>query len=206
MSSSLSVYLLDVAATRALIGSRDQQLLSVIRDNYGAQLAHADDEFSSAVKEGAPTALEALTAVVNGGPFSDNPDHAFQYGYAYKRLCDLTGSFLDNHCFTPHRGDWLSDVDAGLTALGVTAVSPEDFWFGSLPSPLPRAHTPDCGQWTHEQCVKALEQYEAAKTAIDAGGRAPTLEPEVEQAALQCIGWIRHAAGRPGYGVIGFRF
>ncbi|MFF1695554.1 hypothetical protein ACFVXC_18255 [Streptomyces sp. NPDC058257] len=22
--------------------------------------------------------------------------HAFQYGYAYQRLCDLTGSFLDN--------------------------------------------------------------------------------------------------------------
>ncbi|WP_432040814.1 DUF7691 family protein [Streptomyces chartreusis] len=32
MSSSLRVYLLDVAATRALVGSRDDQLLEVISD------------------------------------------------------------------------------------------------------------------------------------------------------------------------------
>ncbi|MGW6058995.1 DUF7691 family protein [Streptomyces sp. NPDC055189] len=207
MSSSLSVYLLDVAATRALIGSRDEQLLAVIRENYAAQLARDDQESSFAIEEGAPTALEALTAVVNGGPFSTDENHAFQYGYAYLRLCDLTGSFLANNCFTPHRGDWLSDVDAGLTARGITAVSTEDFFFGSLPGPLPRgADTPDSGEWTHEQCTKALEQFEAAQRAIDAGGQAPRLEPEVDRAVKQCLGWIRHAAARPGYGVIGFRF
>lgn len=73
-----------------------------------------DDYFSHEIANGAPTTYEALRAVVYGGPFSDNKEHAFQYGYAYKRLCSLTGSFLDNSRFTPHRGSWLSVVDEGV--------------------------------------------------------------------------------------------
>ncbi|MEU6673866.1 hypothetical protein [Streptomyces sp. NPDC046925] len=208
MSSSLSVYLLDIAATRALIGSRDQQLLAVIRDKHGAELARDDDEFSFAIEEeGAPTAFEALTAVVNGGPFSDDPDHAFQYGYAYLRLCDVTGSFLNNNCFTPHRGNWLADVDTELSARGITAVATEDFFFGTPPDSLPQgAETPDSGEWTHEQCTKALAQYEAAQLIMDEGRQTADLEPGIDRAVEQCIGWIRHAAARPGYGIIGFHF
>ncbi|MFV0135080.1 hypothetical protein ACLGIH_17980 [Streptomyces sp. HMX87] len=206
MSSSLSVYLLDVTATRALVGSRDDQLLEVIRTSFGDQLAHADDCFSSAIEAGAPTAYEALQAVVHGGPFSDDRDHAFQYGYAYKRLCSLTGSFLNNDCFTPHRGDWLSVVDEGLQALGITAVSVEEFGHAGLPAPLPYTCTPGCGEWTPEATAKALEQFEATKRAVDASGQAPPLEPEVVDAVMQCLGWMRHAAERPGFGVIGFRF
>ncbi|MGW6318950.1 DUF7691 family protein [Streptomyces sp. NPDC055099] len=205
MSSSLSVYLLDVAATRALVGSRDDQLLTVIRDSFGDQLARADEEFSFDIEGGAPTAFEALTAVVNGGPFSEDKDHAFQYGYAYERLCELTGSFLDNDRFTPHRGSWLSDVDEGLSALGITAVSVQEFGYGQLPDPLPLTYTPGCGEWTHAQCIKALQQFDATKRAVDASGQAPPLEPEVVDGVMQCIGWMRHAVARPGYGVIGFR-
>ncbi|WP_246203796.1 DUF7691 family protein [Streptomyces tailanensis] len=63
MSSSLSVYLLDVAATRALVGSRDEQLLDVIRSKFGDDLARDDDWFKSEIEDGAPTAYEALRAV-----------------------------------------------------------------------------------------------------------------------------------------------
>ncbi|MFE5091038.1 hypothetical protein ACFRCI_11675 [Streptomyces sp. NPDC056638] len=205
MSSSLSVYLLDVAATRALVGSRNDQLLEVIRNSFGDDLARDDDYFSHAIEGGAPTAYEALRAVINGGPFSENKDHAFQYGYAYKRLCSLTGSFLDNDCFTPHRGDWLSVVDEGLNALGVTAVSVEDFSYSDLPDPLPYTYIPGCGEWTPDRIARALEQFEATKRAVDESGQAPPLEPEVVEAVMQCLGWMRHAAGRPGFGVIGFR-
>jgi hypothetical protein len=109
MSSSLSLYQLDIAATRALIGSGDDTLLEVIRNNFG-DMARDDDYFSVEIEQGVPTAYEALHAVVHGGPFSENQEHAFQYGYAYKRLCSLTGSFLPNDSFTPHRGDWLAIV------------------------------------------------------------------------------------------------
>ncbi|MGW0703031.1 DUF7691 family protein [Streptomyces sp. NPDC002867] len=205
MSSSLSVYLLDVAATRALVGSRDDQLLEVIRTRFEDDLARDDDYFSHAIEEGAPKAYEALRAVIHGGPFSENKDDAFQYGYAYERLCSLTGSFLDNDCFTPHRGDWLSRVDEGLKALGITAVSVEHFSYSDLPDPLPYTFTPGCGEWSPDHIAQALEQFEATKRAVDESGQAPPLEPEVLEAVMQCLGWMRHAAGRPGFGVIGFR-
>ncbi|QXE33818.1 hypothetical protein KQY30_05440 [Streptomyces sp. GMY02] len=206
MSSSLSVHLLDVAATRALVGSRDDQLLEAIRTNFGDELARDDDYHHHSIELGAPTADEALRAVVHGGPFSDNRDHAFQYGYAYQRLCSLTGTFLPNDCFTPHRGDWLSDVDQGLKALGVTAVSVEAFSYGDFPAPLPYTYIPGCGEWTPDHIARALREFEAAKQAVEESGQAPSLEPEVLEAAMQCLSWMRHAETRKGFGVIGFCF
>lgn len=205
MSSSLSVYLLDVTATRALIGSGDDQLLEVIRGNFADDLARDDDYFSLSIKRGAPTAYEALHAVVHGGPFSQDQQHAFQYGYAYERLCSLTGTFLPNSCFTPHRGDWLSVVDEGLSAQGITAVSVEEFGYGGLPRPLPDADTPGYSEWTPEQIARALEQFEATVRAAEESGQAPPMEPEVVEAVMQCLDWMRQAQARPGFGVVGFR-
>ncbi|MCX4538989.1 hypothetical protein [Streptomyces sp. NBC_01669] len=205
MGSSLSVYLLDVAATRALVGSGDTQLLEAIRSSFGDDLARDDDYHSHVIGQGAPTAYEALHAVIHGGPFSENSDHAFQYGYAYDRLCSLTGVFLPNGCFTPHRGGWLSVVDQGLNALGITAVSVETFSHGDPPAPLPYAFTPGCGEWTPDHIAQALEQFEAGKRAVDESGQAPPLEPEVVEAVMQCLEWMRRAQARPGFGVIGFR-
>ncbi|WP_433519706.1 DUF7691 family protein [Nonomuraea sp. CA-143628] len=42
-----------------------------------------------------------MSAAVHGGPFTADESHAFQYRYAYERLCDFTGTFLDNSCFMP---------------------------------------------------------------------------------------------------------
>jgi hypothetical protein len=200
MSSGLTVYLLDVARTRALVGSGDEELLEAVRGNFGDDLTRDDEYFRHEIERGAPTAYEALRAVVHGGPFSEDEAHAFQYGYAFKRICDLTGSFLPNDCFMPFRGDWLEMVDEGLTALRVTAVSVASFGYGGLPDPLPYAYLPGCGEWTPEQIARALEQFEATKAA----GHAPPLEPEVVDAVMQCLGWMRHAEARPGFGIIGF--
>ncbi|MFD8396299.1 hypothetical protein ACFV2N_45750 [Streptomyces sp. NPDC059680] len=203
MSMSLSVYLLDVAATRALVGSRDDQLLKVIRDEFGDDLERDDRWFADAIADGAPTSYEALRAVVSGGPFpQDGSSGSFQYGYAYKRLCSLTGSHLNNSSFSPYRAGWLEAVDDGLKALEVTAVSVSDFGMSTgMPDGLPWSDFPGCGQWTHGQCVAALEQFQAA----DRAGLEPSLEPEVESALSDCVDWIVAAAQRPGYGVIGFQ-
>jgi hypothetical protein len=69
-----------------------------------------------------------------------------------------------------------------------------------LPDPLPYTYIPGCGEWTPGQIARALEQFEATKAA----GHAPPLEPEVVDAVMQCLGWMRHAESRPGFGVIGF--
>ncbi|MEU5211964.1 hypothetical protein [Streptomyces sp. NPDC020742] len=201
MSSSLSVYLLDPEAARALVGSRDDQLLQAVRDNFGDDLASDDSWFSSEIADGAPTAYEALHAVVHGGPFHENQQYAFQYGYAYKRLCSLTGSFLDNSCFCPFRGDWLELVDEGLRALRITAVSVAEFGYsGGIPSAVPQYDLPRSGEWTHKQCLEALEQFEQTKR----DGHAPPLEPEVVDAVMDVIGWLRHVEARPGFGIVGF--
>ncbi|MEU1348205.1 hypothetical protein ABZ438_17465 [Streptomyces sp. NPDC005786] len=205
MSSSLSVYLVDLSATHALIGSRDDQLLNVIRADFGEDLTRDDEYHSYAIEQGSPTADEALSAVIHGGPFSENRDHAFQYSYAYQRICSLTGTFLPNDCFTPHKGDWLSVVDQGLKSLGITAVSVDAFGYGAPPAPLPYADTPGCDEWAPEHIAQALQQFEATKRAADESGQAPPLEPEVLEAAMQCLTWMRYAEARPGYGVIGFR-
>ncbi|MEE1828781.1 hypothetical protein PUR61_42455 [Streptomyces sp. BE20] len=200
MSSSLSVYLLDPEATRALVGSGDDQLLQVVKDRFGADLASDDEWFESEIEAGAPTAYEALHAVVHAGPFVENREHAFQYGYAYKRLCGLTGSFLDNSSFSPFKGDWLSVVDEGLKALRITAVSVSEFGYSGLPAPVPSSYLPGCGEWTHEQCLRALEEFEETKRQ----GHAPPLDPEVVEAVMDVIKWLRHVEARPGFGVVGF--
>ncbi|MEU7069964.1 hypothetical protein AB0B30_04630 [Streptomyces narbonensis] len=201
MSSSLSVYLIDPTAARAFVGSCDDQLLQVVRDSFGDDLASDDSWFSSEIADGAPTAYEALRTVVYGGPFPESDQYAFQYGYAYKRLCSLTGSFLDNSSFSPFRGDWLELVDEGLRALRITAVSVAEFGYSSgFPKGVPSSDLPRCGEWTHEQCLKALAQFEETKKA----GHAPPLEPEVVDAVMDVMGWLRHVESRPGFGVVGF--
>ncbi|HEY9369395.1 DUF7691 family protein [Streptomyces sp.] len=201
MSSSLSVYLIDPKSARALVGSGDDQLLQVIRDRFARDLASDDQWFSSEIADGAPTAYEALETVVRGGPIPENSPYAFQYGYAYKRLCELTGSFLDNSCFMPFRGDWLEIVDEGLKALRITAVSVAQFGgYSGMPSPIPFSDLPRCGEWTHEQCLEALEQFEQTKR----DGHAPPLDSEVVDAVMDVIGWLRLVEARPGFGVVGF--
>ncbi|MFI1255477.1 hypothetical protein ACH4U6_17100 [Streptomyces netropsis] len=76
----------------------------------------------------------------------------------------------------------------------------ESFSHSDLPDPLPWTYIPGCGQWTPEQCAQALEQFEATKKA----GHAPPLEPEVVEAVMQCVQWMRRAESRPGFGIIGF--
>lgn len=201
MSSSLSVYLLDPKASRSLVGSGDDQLLQVVRDRFGDDLASDDSWFSSDIADGAPTAFEALSAVVHGGPFDGQRQHAFQYGYAYKRLCSLTGSFLDNSCFSPFRGDWLETVDEGLRALRITAVSLAEFGhYGGFPDSLPSYDLPRCGEWSHERCLQALEQFEQTKR----DGHAPPLDTEVVDAVMDVVAWLRHAEARPDFGIVGF--
>ncbi|WP_406859233.1 hypothetical protein ABZO31_02680 [Streptomyces sp. HUAS MG47] len=201
MSSSLSVYLLDTEATRAFVGSGNEELLKAIRAEFGAEMAADDSWFSSEIADGAPTAYEALRTVVRGGPYPEERRYAFQYGYAYKRLCAMTGQFLDNSSFSPFRGDWLELVDEGLRALRVTAVSVAELgYYGGFPKGVPVYDLPRCGEWTQAQCLEALEQVEA--TMRD--GRAPALEPEIRAAVTDVIGWLRRAQARPGSGVVGF--
>ncbi|MFE1896937.1 hypothetical protein [Streptomyces yangpuensis] len=201
MSTALSLYLLDTERTRGWVGSGDKGFLRAVRAEYAAELAEEDAWFATQIAAGAPTASEALEAVVNGGPFSGEAGHAFQYGYAFRRICAMGGPFLDNDCFSPYRGDWLSMVDEGLRTVNVTAVSVADFEYGGLPAGLPYTNIPGCGEWSAADCERALEQFEEGERL----GLTPAPDREVAEAVAQVIGWLRRVPRGSGYGIIGFR-
>ncbi|MFJ8584386.1 hypothetical protein ACIRD2_06965 [Streptomyces sp. NPDC093595] len=199
MSYSLSPYLVDLAVVRGAVGSGDVKLRRMIGGRFKQRLAHDDDYFADEIERGAPTRYDALRAVIDGGPFDAAPEFAFQYGYAYRMICEFHGRFLFNNHFSPFRGSWLEEVDAGLSALGITAVAVTDFMYGSVPDPLPHRDLPGYGEWSAEQCARGLAQWEAS-TPEQRGA----LDPEVLEAVESCVDWMREARAREGFGIAGF--
>ncbi|MBB4891737.1 hypothetical protein FHS39_000737 [Streptomyces olivoverticillatus] len=196
MSYGLSLYAVDLTLARGAIGCGSKQLLDMIGKTYGQHITRDDEYFAYEIAKGAPTGHEALRAVVEGGPF--DKEHAFQYGYAYKRICEAYGDRLDGNSFSPFRSAWLMHVDEGLTSLGMTAVSVSPFMY-SLPRPLPRAELPGYGEWTPEQCAQGLAQWEASTDE-----QRQRLDFEVLEAIESCVGWMRQARSKEGYGIAGF--
>ncbi|MEV7187045.1 hypothetical protein [Kitasatospora sp. NPDC093102] len=201
MSSFLRAYLVDPAELRARVGSGNEGAVDEALAYFGPSLDRSDEHFADEIAQGAPTALEALRAVVHGGPFSDSEDHAFQYAFAYRRLCWLVGQPLEVDSFGPFRGNWLEVVDEGLKAYGITAVSVADFQHGGgLPAELPHCDVPSCSTWPSEDCRKALDRFEQAKRA----GRTPAPEREVAEAVAEIVRWLRLAQHRKGADIVGF--
>ena len=197
MSYGLSLYLVDLAKLHGAVGSGDDKLRRMIGGRFKDRLAHDDEYFASEIEAGAPTRYEAVRAVIEGGPFDKK--HAFQYGYAFRTICEFYGRPLFNNHFSPFRGNWLEIVDEGLAALGITAVHVTDFMYGTPPSPIPSDDLPTYGEWSPAQCEQALTQWEA--TTPD---QRNALDSEVLEAIESCIDWTREAQTRPGWGVAGF--
>lgn len=85
--------------------------------------------------------------------------------------------------------------------MNVTAVSVADFQYGGLPAGLPYTDIPGCGEWSPEECERALEQFEEGQRPCP----APAQGREVDEAVAQVIGWLRRVPRGSGYGIIGFR-
>ncbi|WP_306368504.1 hypothetical protein [Nocardiopsis sp. CC223A] len=193
MSYALTTYVVDLDVLHASVGSGDDKLRRMIGGRFKRQL----DGFSYIGGEDDIPIRDAIRAVIEGGPFE--PRHGTMYNYAYKWICEFHGGYLDNNDFSPMRSGWLGTVDKGLKAVGVTAVGVEDFGFGHAPEPIPEPDfLPGSGEWSPEQCRKALEQWAAATDEDKAG-----LDPDVRQAAESCMEWCR-AADAAGRGVAGF--
>ncbi|MET7621558.1 hypothetical protein [Streptomyces sp. NPDC005408] len=195
MSYGLSIYKVDIPTVRGAVGCGEERMRRMIGGRFKRQLAADDEYFAYEIERGAPTRYEALRAVIEGGPFDD--EYGFQYGYAYKMVCEFYGRPLFNNHFSPFRGSWLSDVDEGLAELGIKAVAVSDFSYGSLPGPLPSTDLPRYGEWSPAQCREALAQWEAS-TPQQHGA----VDPEVLAAIESCVDWIREADGK---GIVGFQ-
>lgn len=196
MSFSLTLFVVDPEIPRNAIGSQDVRMRRAIGGRFKREMAQDDDYFASRIEDGAPTRYEALTAVIDGGPF--NEQHAFQYGYAYRLICAFHGRMLVTSNFSPFRSGWLERVDEGLKSLGVTAVQVAELGYG-LPAPLPYTDLPGHGVWTPSECTTALEQYEAA-----AEEQFAVLDREVREAVEEAATWLQAARTAEGRGIVGF--
>ncbi|MFI5804733.1 hypothetical protein [Streptomyces sp. NPDC051561] len=198
MSYSLSLYLVDPAKVRGVVGSGDDKLRRMMGGAFKTQFPHDDDYFSHEIERGAPTRYDALRAVIAGGPFVE--EFAWQYGYAYEMVCRFHGRSLFNNCFSPFRSGWLEEVDKGLVALGIRAVEISGFSYSSLPGELPRPDfVPGYGEWSAQECSSALKQWEASTPEQRAA-----LDSEVLEAIESVVGWLVKAREKEGAGVVGF--
>lgn len=196
MSLSLSLFLVDPEVTRAVVGSGDVRIRRAIGGRFKQDLSRDDEYFAHEIENGAPTRYEALTAVVDGGPFDEA--HAFQYGYAYRMICAFHGRRLYGNSFSPFRYAWLERVDEALKALGIDAVTVSEFGYG-LPSPLPYTDLPGHGSWSADTCAAALTQYEAVTEEQFAA-----LDDEVREAVEEIGSWLAETRANPGRGLVGF--
>lgn len=196
MSSFLSTYIQNIAAIRAIVGSGDSRLLETMREKCASDMAFDDEELDFLIDEGAPTAYEALQAVVHGGPYGK---HASQYLRAYQRLCVAHGVSLNCNDFAYLSGGWLNEVDNALKSMNVTAVSLFSFTDAQIPVPVEQSPVLGYGEWSADEIALALAQYEAA---VASGLTAR--DPDVAHSVEQCVDWMRSAAKIPGYGIIGF--
>ncbi|NUQ95476.1 MAG: hypothetical protein HOY79_02550 [Streptomyces sp.] len=201
MSTSLRVVPLYPKQARELIGSRDEELLVAVKKWLRDELPRADDWFEDEIRQGAPTAEQAMRIVLQGGPFIE--EYAFQYGYAYERLCRYTGGggLTSTDSFSSMHYGWLKQVDEGMGRLGINAVSVEQLAQGTLPDPLPFADMPRYGEWSHEACTKGVAQWDASTSEQRAA-----LDPEVREAVGECVLWMQIGRANPGKVIAGFYF
>lgn len=187
----------DLDVLHASVGSQDDKLRRMIGGRFKQHLDFDDSQFDHVTDEGGPGIRDAIRAVIEGGPFDEQ--YGFMYGYAYKWICEFHGRFLDNSDFSPMRAGWLETVDEGLKALGVSAVSVTGLSYGGPPAPIPSSGMESgCGEWSFEECQKALEQWEAATDEAKSD-----LDPYVLEAAQSAMEWCRISA-TAGRGVAGF--
>ncbi|MGW9213158.1 DUF7691 family protein [Embleya sp. NPDC055664] len=196
MSVSLSLFLVDPELPRAVVGSGDVRVRRAIGGRFKQEMSQDDEYFAHEIENGAPTRYEALTAVVEGGPFEER--HAFQYGYAYRMICAFHGRRLWGNSFSPFKFAWLGHVDEALKSLGIEAVTVSEFGYG-LPEPLPNADLPGHGVWTPDACATALSQYEAVTEE-----QLATLDGDLREAVEEIGTWLHESRTHPSRGIVGF--
>lgn len=198
MSFAMMPYVVDLDVLHGSIGSKDVKLRRMIGGRFKQPLAHFDSQFDDLIEDGGPPIYEAIRVVIDGGPFDER--YSVMYNYAYKWICEFHGRHLVNADFSPMRAGWLEVVDKGLADLGVTEVRVGDLGMGTAPSPIPISFEghPHYGEWTLEECEKALEEWEQVtedhKVAID---------PYVLKAAESSMSWCETAV-TAGWGVAAF--
>jgi hypothetical protein len=191
----LSLYVVDLETVDGMVGSKDNGHFERISVECAEDMTQLDEDSTEHIAEGAPTAAEALRAVIDGGPFDQR--YANDYLDVYESMCSVLGAELDN-LWGPVDFDWPARVDKGLTALGMR-VSVRTFASNRLPTGLPHPTMAGYGAWAEQDCSAALDRWAATLPEQRAG-----LEPDVLEGIENCVAWMQEVKRFPGTSIVGF--
>jgi hypothetical protein len=187
-----AVYLVPFDQLKRSVGSRNRKLLSAVRKGCAELLEEADANRDDDVER---TCGEALADLINGADLSDVPEEEGSlYGLALEALCSHLGAFAGSV-----DGDWNDDLDAFFAARGVP-LKFSDLVFGDEVIELPPAEPeyPIIGSWAPAVIAAAA----APLGALD--HKALRAEDAERANVVKAIaGWVKKAARRPGWGLIG---
>ncbi len=126
MSYGIMAFAVDLDQIKAVIGSKDEQLLSRLQQSLSAKLFRlvAEGEEGESL-----TGSTVLGQLIRGEEYDRSWYYAHVYGYVLKYLCDHFGRSLPNSEWCPMRGEWAATVDEALEKAG---VPPSLFRVGSL--------------------------------------------------------------------------
>ncbi|MFD0363656.1 hypothetical protein ACFQZZ_19585 [Nocardia sp. GCM10030253] len=195
MGYFLSLYIVDLDTVAGVVGSKDDGHFERISVECAAAMAQLDEDYAEHIADGAPTAVQALRTVIDGGPFDQR--YANDYLDVYESMCSVLGAELDN-LWGPLDFGWPARVDKGLAALGMR-VSVRAFAGNRLPAGLPHPTQAGCGEWTERDCLAALDRWTATLPEQRAA-----LEPDVLEGIEDCVAWMQEVKRFPGTSIVGF--
>lgn len=190
----VQVLLLDIDKVHNVIGCSDDAVCQFVTDRRSAEFTSDAEHLAWYGDDRIPKLEDALRTVIAGGPYDD--DYPHRYNLAYREICEAFAMWRSGH--GPYRGDWLWEVDGGFRALGVDAIAFTEFEH-MTPGNLPIDMDGGYGEWTHEQCVRAVAQWDSSDPE-----KLANLDPRVREWVESGINFASVAANSPGLGIGGF--
>ncbi|MFB7719462.1 hypothetical protein [Nocardia sp. NPDC056100] len=178
-------YAVDLDQAHGAIGSGDDELLRRVEQKFEDELD--DDE-----------ELAEVVRYVVSGTLDDGDDLEDYFVEAFKMICETLSVLEEGN--GPFSSDWPGAIDTGLSELNIDSIRFREFEGGKvLTFPDGIEYARIYGEWTHTQCVAAVERWEGTTAE-----QRLALDPEVLDWVEIGIRLASMAAKTPGYGVAGF--
>ncbi|MDI1478556.1 hypothetical protein [Polyangium sp. y55x31] len=197
MSYGLMVYAVKFDKLKPVFGSGDDKLRRQICGRFKERLAQQADWFKSEIAGGAPTPFDAVKALIMGTV--PEKGHGFMYAYAYERIVEHFGRYLDNSRFSSIRWSYMEAVEEGWKQSGLDETLPfRDLHLGKALCVFPTPNDfPSTGYWSPEQVVAGNKRFGEIQISAE--------EDYIKEAILAVRGWLSQAAAK-GEGIVAFYY
>jgi hypothetical protein len=196
MSMGLMVYLVPKRETAAVLGCRDEALLTDILEQMAGDIEELDEEFDTDSEEYGPgiTFTQAMQELFQGNLSQPDKYCAHIYTYAFELVCRYYGEWLGNRRFVPCRTEWLEHLDDLLSRHGVPLR------FHDLVNRCPIKALP----YRDVFCLGHWKRTEAMRASPSLKQLLAVVQDEYEKLALENAGeWLTAAREQPGSIIVG---